>query len=202
MNTFSTKINAMFFATVIMFAPISASENVSVEAQQQTVIATQESVVWCKKRSTQVVAALAAATVGLYVLAVYKDKVASPAALFAALAGMCSSKKNLVDIAENKETKTDAQVESNSNNEQEDTADVNSQDQQKPVVHDQKDQSATDVSIIGKKDTTTLAQDNAEILPTDFSAKFSKGMETLGEIIKAKKESFADKNGLFINQYV
>ena len=86
MNTISKKINAIIFAAVVASAPVYASEMQTTE-QQDTA---ETSVVWYKKRSTHMVAAAAATAIGLYALAVRKNKIAGPVALFTAL--LCGSK--------------------------------------------------------------------------------------------------------------
>lgn len=106
MNMFSTQSKALLCAMVVAFAPVLASE-------QQNVENTQNSVVWYKKRSNQVIAGLAAATVGLYVFAVYKDKAASPAALFAAFTGLFGTQKDMLQPKNEDKTKKDAKTEQN-----------------------------------------------------------------------------------------
>lgn len=93
MNTISTRINVIFLATMVACAPVCASENqsVTIVAEQQDPTNTQDSVVWYKKRSTHIMAALAATAVGIYALAVRKNKIAGPMALFTAL--FCANKK-------------------------------------------------------------------------------------------------------------
>lgn len=106
MNMSSTQSKALLCAMVVAFSPVLASE-------QQNVENTQNSVVWYKKRSNQVIAGLAAATVGLYVFAVYKDKAASPAALFAAFTGLFGTQKDMLQPKNEDETKKDAKSEQN-----------------------------------------------------------------------------------------
>lgn len=209
MNMFSTKISAMFFATIIACAPISASENASIAALQQEDTKTQETVVWYKKRSTQVVASLAAAAVGLYVLAVYKDKVASPAALFAGLFGAkvaqgstevsTDEKKDVEDLQEMpKESdlsdETGDNQQETKSNEPKIADDVMSPqgEQEQNVQMLEKNTSMTDV--INASETETFS--------TDFSTKFAEGMKLLHEVIEVKKKSFVEQDGLFVNQYL
>lgn len=106
MNMFSTQSKAILCAMAVAFAPVLASE-------QHNVGNTQNTVVWYKKRSNQVIAGLAAATVGLYVFAVYKDMAASPAALFAAFTGLFGTQKDMLQPKNEDETKKDAQTEQN-----------------------------------------------------------------------------------------
>jgi len=92
MNTISKKMNMMLLAAMVACAPVCAAENqsVTVVAEQQDATNTQDSVVWYKKRSTHIMAALAATAVGIYVLAVRKNKIAGPVALFTLF---CANKK-------------------------------------------------------------------------------------------------------------
>lgn len=98
MNMISKKINAILLAAAIASAPAYAAEMQPTEQQD----AERTSVVWYKKRSTHLIAAVAATTIGLYALAVRKNKIAGPVALFTALFCGC---KNAQEIKNTDEVK-------------------------------------------------------------------------------------------------
>lgn len=98
MNTISTKINAILLATIVAIAPVCASENQStiIVSEEQDMANTQDSVVWYKKCTTKhVIAGLAVTAIGLYALAIRKNKIAGPIALLTAL--FCA-KKNIAEV--------------------------------------------------------------------------------------------------------
>ena len=88
------QINAFMCALIIVCASICAQETQSVQVGESGESSAQKSVVWYKKRSTRIMAALAATAVGIYALAVRHNKIAGPIALFTAL--FCCH-KNMVE---------------------------------------------------------------------------------------------------------
>lgn len=101
MNKISVRVNAILLATVVFFAPAYAVENEQLEVtlvQQQDAVSSSEHVVWYKKRSTYIAAAAATAVVA-YAIAVHKNKIVGPIALFTAL--FCAEKQITEDKDDN-----------------------------------------------------------------------------------------------------
>lgn len=119
MNTISTKTYAILLATVVACSPVLASENYMTEMM----VDGKDSSVWYKKNSVKVATGLAVAVVGVYALAVYKNKIASPAVLFAGL--FCAHKN-----ANKVENTNNEQHENNDENKNESTDSVMLVDQE------------------------------------------------------------------------
>jgi hypothetical protein len=96
----SKKINAILLATVIASASAYAAEVQQTE-QQDTA---QTSVIWYKKRSTHLVAAAAATVIGVYALAVRKNKIAGPVAWATTLFYGCKNAQEVKNVDEVKDT--------------------------------------------------------------------------------------------------
>ncbi len=153
MNTISKKVNAVLFAIMVACAPVCASENQTMEmvSEQQDTANEQNSVVWYKKRSTHIMAAFAATAVGIYAIAVRKNKIAGPVALLTAGGHLL---KSLFFCANKKaqEVKNEGEVKDAGNKQQPEDTDAQLQGQDNGSK-DVKKEESTD-SVVNSEDQT------------------------------------------------
>jgi hypothetical protein len=197
MNTISTKINAILLATMVATAPVCASENQSVViiSEQQDAADTQDSVVWYKKCSTKhVIAGLAATAIGLYALAVRKNKIAGPIALLTALSSFCA-KKNIAEVKDGNQnvgskevggkkvdTKVDSEQPQIKNTEK--SQDLHIVDNEKPEVSVQENGEDHKSVILTPENQKTVEQDITSVDLTQNQPKNDQSEITPGNVEK------------------
>jgi hypothetical protein len=169
----SKRINAILLTTIVACAPVYAAENQPTEIaseQQDTAKTCDSSVVWYKKRSTHIVATVAATAIGLYALAVRKNKIAGPIALFTAI--FCANKKAQEVKNPNEEKDVPGQQDQNQDNYQdkqivpapEKTEDSNNTEKHTPDLVVSENQTTVGQEIAPVDPVVTKTEDKSPIV--------------------------------------